>query len=224
MRSSWMATTRTLRACRPASTTSTSTASCRSSAPKRSRCGVIEQLGLEDAKEFTRPQNVIVELASRGLGVLRSMIRLGPPPPVVQEQGIPRGIVEEFGRRLFVDRVDDTFVTGHRLRVGRSATRGRRRQCRGQRLSRGEARRALRIRCVALRPGSRAASSELREKAVASDQLVQQYKREQRHHRHQYRQRPAAVRHPADGSFHEAGGGAEGNGRRGARATIRSRR
>ncbi len=52
---------------------------------------VIEQLDLQDAREFTRPQNVIVELASRGLGILRSMIRLGPPPAVVQEQGIPRG-------------------------------------------------------------------------------------------------------------------------------------
>ena len=107
---------------------------------------VIQQLGLEDATEFTRPQNVIVELASRGLGILRSMIRLGPPPPVVQEQGIPRG-----DRR----RVRQAALRRSRrrhLRPGDQAsasedpsTGGRHRQCRGQRLSRGEARRALRI-------------------------------------------------------------------------------
>ena len=49
---------------------------------------VIKQLGIEDAEEFKRPQNLIVQLASRGMGIIRSMIRLGPPPPAVEEDGI----------------------------------------------------------------------------------------------------------------------------------------
>src|SRR5689334_16377756 len=43
---------------------------------------VIRELGLAEAEELMRPQNAIVGLAQRGLGVIRSMVRLGPPPPV----------------------------------------------------------------------------------------------------------------------------------------------
>ena len=138
---------------------------------------VIEQLDLQDAREFTRPQNVIVELASRGLGILRSMIRLGPPPAVVQEQGIPRGIVEEFGRRLFVDRVDDTFV----LAIGFASEDPQRAADTANAVANAYLEEKLDARYESVRRAStwlEGRLSELREKAVASDQLVQQYKRD----------------------------------------------
>jgi succinoglycan biosynthesis transport protein ExoP len=138
---------------------------------------VIKQLGLVEAEELTRPQNAIIGLASRGLGVLRSMIRLGPPPPVVQEEGVPRGIIEAFSKRLSVERLEETFV----LAISFRAEDPQRASDAANAVANAYLEEKLDARYESV---SRASSwlegrlAELRDKAVASDQLVQSYKRE----------------------------------------------
>lgn len=138
---------------------------------------VINQLGIADAEEFTRPPNLIAHLASRGFGLLRSMIRLGPPPTVVEEPGVPRAVVEEFSRRLFVDRVDETFVLG----IGFTSENPQRAADVANAVANAYLEEKLDARYESVRRASawlEQRLSELREKAVASDQVVQQYKRE----------------------------------------------
>ncbi|HEY6630108.1 MAG TPA: polysaccharide biosynthesis tyrosine autokinase [Rhizobiaceae bacterium] len=138
---------------------------------------VIQQLGLVEAEELTRPQNAIVGLAQRGLGVIRSMIRLGPPPPVLQEEGVPRGIIEAFANRLSVERLDETFV----LAIGFRSEDPQRASDAANAVANAYLEEKLDARYESV---SRASTwlegrlSELRDKAVASDQLVQNYKRE----------------------------------------------
>lgn len=138
---------------------------------------VIQQLGLVEAEELTRPQNAIVGLAQRGLGVIRSMIRLGPPPPVLQEEGVPRGIIEAFANRLSVERLDETFV----LAISFRSEDPQRASDAANAVANAYLEEKLDARYESV---SRASTwlegrlSELRDKAVASDQLVQNYKRE----------------------------------------------
>jgi succinoglycan biosynthesis transport protein ExoP len=138
---------------------------------------VIKQLGLVEAEELTRPQNSIMGLASRGLGVLRSMIRLGPPPPVVQEDGVPRGIVDAFAKRLSVERLDETFVLAINFRSEDSqrASDAANAVADAYLEEKLDARYESVSRASAWLEGRLA---ELRDQAVASDQLVQNYKRE----------------------------------------------
>lgn len=138
---------------------------------------VIEQLGVNDAEEFRRPQNLIVQLATRGMGVIRSMVRLGPPQRAVEEAGVPRGVVEEFSRRLFVDRIDDTFV----LAIGFTSEDPQRAADVANAVANAYLEEKLDARYDSVRRAStwlEGRLAELREKAVASDLLVQQYKRE----------------------------------------------
>lgn len=138
---------------------------------------VIKQLGLVDAEELTRSQNSIAQLASRGLSVIRSMVRLGPPPPAVQEEGVPRGIIEAFAGRLSVERLDETFVMAINFRsedaqrasdaanAVANAYLEEKLDARYESVNRASAWLEVRL-------------AELRDKAVASDQRVQSYKRE----------------------------------------------
>ncbi|MEQ1941762.1 polysaccharide biosynthesis tyrosine autokinase [Mesorhizobium sp. VNQ89] len=138
---------------------------------------VIEQLGISDADEFRRPPNLIVQLITRGMGVIRSMVRLGPPPAVVEEAGVPRFVVEEFSKRLRVDRVDDTFVLG----ISFTSENADRAAAVANAVANAYLEEKLDARYESVRRAStwlEGRLSELREKAVASDQLVQQYKRE----------------------------------------------
>lgn len=138
---------------------------------------VIEQLGIKDADEFMRPQNMIAQLAQRGLGIIRSMVRLGPPPAAVEEAGVPRSVVEEFGKRLSVDRVADTFV----IAIGFTSEDKQRAADVANAVSNAYLEEKLDARYESVRRAStwlEGRLAELREKAVASDQLVEQYKRE----------------------------------------------
>ena len=138
---------------------------------------VIKQLGIEDAEEFKRPQNLIVQLASRGMGIIRSMIRLGPPPPAVEEDGISRAMVEAFAGRLSVNRLDETFV----IAIGFMSEDRQLAADAANAVANAYLEEKLDARYESV---SRASTwlegrlAELREKAVASDQLVQNYKRE----------------------------------------------
>jgi succinoglycan biosynthesis transport protein ExoP len=138
---------------------------------------VIQQLGLVEAEELTRPQNAIVGLASRGLSVLRSMIRLGPPPAVLQEEGVPRGIIDAFAKRLSVERLEETFV----LAISFRSEDPQRASDAANAVANAYLEEKLDARYESV---SRASTwlegrlAELRDKAVASDQLVQSYKRE----------------------------------------------
>ncbi|MBL8580509.1 MAG: polysaccharide biosynthesis tyrosine autokinase [Mesorhizobium sp.] len=138
---------------------------------------VINQLDIADAEEFRRPPNLIVQLITRGMGVIRSMIRLGPPPAVIQEEGVPRFVVEEFSKRLRVDRVDDTFVIG----ISYTSENADRAAAVANAVASAFLEEKLDARYESVRRAStwlEGRLSELREKAVASDQLVQQYKRQ----------------------------------------------
>lgn len=138
---------------------------------------VIEKLGIADAEEFRRPPNLIMQMVSRGIGILRSMIRLGPPPASVEEAGVPRFIVEEFGKRLFVDRVDDTFV----LAIGFTSENAQRAADVANAVANAYLEEKLDARYESVRRASawlEQRLAELREKAVASDKVVQEYKRE----------------------------------------------
>jgi len=138
---------------------------------------VINQIGIKDADEFMRPQNMIAQLAQRGLGIIRSMVRLGPPPAAVEEAGVPRGVVEEFGKRLSVDRVADTFV----IAIGFTSEDKQRAADVANAVSNAYLEEKLDARYESVRRAStwlEGRLAELREKAVASDQLVEQYKRE----------------------------------------------
>lgn len=138
---------------------------------------VIDQLGIKDADEFMRPQNMIAQLAQRGLGIIRSMVRLGPPPAVVEDAGVPRGVVEEFEKRLSVDRVADTFV----IAIGFTSEDKQRAADVANAVSNAYLEEKLDARYESVRRAStwlEGRLAELREKAVASDQLVEQYKRE----------------------------------------------
>jgi len=138
---------------------------------------VIEQLGIKDADEFMRPQNMIAQFAQRGLGVIRSMVRLGPPAVTVEEAGIPRSVVEEFGKRLSVDRVADTFV----IAIGFTSEDKQRAADVANAVSNAYLEEKLDARYDSVRRAStwlEGRLAELREKAVASDQLVEQYKRD----------------------------------------------
>jgi len=138
---------------------------------------VINQLGIKDADEFKRPQNSIMQLASRGLGVLKSMIRLGPPAPVEQEAGVPRGMIEAFSKRLSVNRLDETFV----IAIGFTSEDRQRAADIANAVANAYLEEKLDARYESV---SRASTwlegrlAELRDKAVASDQLVQNYKRD----------------------------------------------
>ncbi|MCX7304390.1 MAG: Wzz/FepE/Etk N-terminal domain-containing protein [Hyphomicrobiales bacterium] len=138
---------------------------------------VIDQLGIKDADEFMRPQNLVVQLAARGLGIIKSMIRLGPPPVSVEEAGVPRSVVEEFEKRLTVDRIDDTFV----IAVGFTSEDKQRAADVANAVANAYLEEKLDARYESVRRAStwlEGRLSELREKAVASDQMVEQYKRE----------------------------------------------
>ena len=138
---------------------------------------VIDQLGIKDADEFMRPQNMIAQLAQRGLGIIRSMVRLGPPPAAVEEAGVPRSVVEAFGKRLSVDRVADTFV----IAIGFTSEDKQRAADVANAVSNAYLEEKLDARYESVRRAStwlEGRLAELREKAVASDQLVEQYKRE----------------------------------------------
>jgi polysaccharide biosynthesis transport protein len=138
---------------------------------------VINQLGIEDAEEFRRPQNLIVQLVSKGLGVIRSMIRLGPPPPVEEETGIPRGVIDAFSKRLQVNRIDETFV----IVISFTSEDRQRAAAAANAVANAYLEEKLDARYESV---SRASTwlegrlAELRDKAVASDQLVQNYKRD----------------------------------------------
>jgi succinoglycan biosynthesis transport protein ExoP len=137
---------------------------------------VIEKLGIADAEEFRRPPNLIMQMVSRSIGILRSMIRLGPPPAPVEEAGVPRFIVEEFGKRLFVDRVDDTFV----LAIGFTSESAQRAADVANAVADAYLEEKLDARYESVRRASawlEQRLAELREKAVASDKVVQEYKR-----------------------------------------------
>jgi succinoglycan biosynthesis transport protein ExoP len=138
---------------------------------------VIQELGIVDAEEFRRPPNLIVQLASRGMGIIISMIRPGPPPPAIEEDGVPRAVVEEFGNRLYVDRVDDTFV----LAIGFTSENAQRAADVANAVAEAYLEEKLDARYESVRRASawlEQRLAELRERAVASDALVQQYKRE----------------------------------------------
>jgi succinoglycan biosynthesis transport protein ExoP len=138
---------------------------------------VIQQIGLVEAEELTRPQNAIVGLASRGLSVLRSMIRLGPPPAALQEEGVPRGIIDAFAKRLSVERLEETFV----LAISFRSEDPQRASDAANAVANAYLEEKLDARYESV---SRASTwlegrlAELRDKAVASDQLVQSYKSE----------------------------------------------
>jgi succinoglycan biosynthesis transport protein ExoP len=143
---------------------------------------VIEQLGLQDAEEFTRPQNVVVQLASNGIGMVRSvigsMIRLGPPPtPLADDAGVSRGLVEAFAKRLYVARLDETFV----IAIGFTSEDRQRAADVANAVANAYLEEKLDARYESVRRAStwlEGRLTELRDKAVASDQLVQDYKRE----------------------------------------------
>jgi len=138
---------------------------------------VIQKLGLVEAAELTRPQNAIAELARRGIGVVRSMIRLGPPPPALQEEGVPRGIIAAFAKRLSVERLDETFV----LAIGFRSEDPQRASDAANAVANAYLEEKLDARYDSVNRAStwlEERLSELRYKAVASDQLVQDYKRE----------------------------------------------
>lgn len=138
---------------------------------------VIRQLGLVGAEELTRPQNAIVGLAARGLGVLRSMVRLGPPPPVLKEEGVPRGIIEAFQKRLSAERIDETFV----LAIGFRSEDPQRAADVANAVADAYLEEKLDARYESVSRASvwlEGRLAELRDKAVASDQLVQDYKRD----------------------------------------------
>lgn len=138
---------------------------------------VIQQLGLVEAEELTRPQNAIAGLVQRGLGVIRSMIRLGPPPAVVQEEGVPRGIIEAFAKRLSVERLEETFV----LAISFRSEDAQRASDAANAVANAYLEEKLDARYDSV---SRASTwlegrlADMRDKAVASDQLVQDYKRQ----------------------------------------------
>ena len=138
---------------------------------------VIKQLGIKDAEEFGRPQNLIVQLASKGMGVIRSMIRLGPPPPMVEEEEIPRGVIDAFSKRLQVNRIDETFV----IVISFTSEDRQRAADAANAVANAYLEEKLDARYESV---SRASTwlegrlAELRDKAVASDQLVQNYKRD----------------------------------------------
>lgn len=138
---------------------------------------VIQQLGIAEAEEFRRSPNLIAQLASRGMGVFRSMILPGPPPASVEESGVPRGVIEEFGKRLYVDRLDETFV----LAIGFTSEDAQRAADVSNAVANAYLEEKLEARYDSVRRASawlEQRLTELRQKAVASDQLVQQYKRE----------------------------------------------
>lgn len=138
---------------------------------------VIQQLGIADAEEFKRSPNLIAQFMSRGMRIVRSMILPGPPPAPVEESGVPRGVIEEFGKRLSVDRMDETFV----LAIGYTSEDAQRAADVSNAVANAYLEEKLNARFDSV---SRASAwleqrlTELRQKAVASDQLVQQYKRE----------------------------------------------
>ncbi len=139
---------------------------------------VIKQLGIKDAEEFRRPQNSIAHLAAKGRGVLRSMIRLGPPPPMVEEDAeIPRGVIDAFSKRLSVSRIDETFV----IVISFTSEDSQRAADVANAVANAYLEEKLDARYESV---SRASAwlegrlAELRDKAVASDQLVQNYKRD----------------------------------------------
>ena len=139
---------------------------------------VIKELGIKDAEEFRRPQNSIAQLASRGLGIIRSLIRLGPPPPpMVEEAEVPRGVINEFSKRLSVSRIDETFV----IVISFTSEDPQRAADVANAVASAYLEEKLDARYESV---SRASTwlegrlAELRDKAVASDQLVQNYKRD----------------------------------------------
>ncbi len=143
---------------------------------------VIRKFGLTDAEELKRPQNAVAELAGNGMRLIKSIvgsaIRLGPPPATeAAEQGVPRGIVEAFAKRLYVGRIDETFV----IAIGFTSEDRQLAADVANAVAAAYLEEKLDARYESVRRAStwlEGRLSELREKAVASDQLVQDYKRD----------------------------------------------
>lgn len=143
---------------------------------------VIGQFGLADAEEFTRPQNAIAGFAAAAMRAIRSaigsIVRFGQSPEALPEEaGVPRAIVEGFAKRLYVARLDETFV----IAIGFTSEDRQLASDVANAVANAYLEEKLDARYEAVRHASSWLEERLtglRAKAVQSDQLVQDYKRE----------------------------------------------
>ena len=159
---------------------STSTASCRSSGRKRLRKRVIEELGLKDLPEFSRSPNIHGRvMLSAGLSdPLKSALRLASPPPVIPDDGMPRGddrIVRQAPVGIDASTRRSSFPSASRQRTVSARPKS------PTRLPTPISMRSWMHGTNSVRRAStwmEGRLAELRQQAVVSDRLVQQYKSE----------------------------------------------
>ena len=138
---------------------------------------VIEKLGIQSAEEFRRPQNLIINYAQNGARILKSLLSFGGGEPAAPETGVPRAVIEQFAKRLYVDRLDETFV----IAIGYVSEDAQRAADVANAVAAAYLEEKLDARFESVRRASlwlEGRLAELSQKAVASDQLVQDYKRE----------------------------------------------
>jgi succinoglycan biosynthesis transport protein ExoP len=138
---------------------------------------VIKDMKLADLPEFNRPQSMIVGLIGSTMNALRGILSFGQSAPALPQTDLPRGVIEAFAKRLKVDRVDETFV----LSISFSSEDRQRAADIANAVAAAYLDEKLDARYDSVKRASswlEGRLAELRQQAVASDQLVQSYKRE----------------------------------------------
>ncbi len=138
---------------------------------------VIEDLGLKDLPEFSRSPSILGGYLSQAISAVKSALRFGQSAPVLAQDGVPRGVIESFARRLSVSRVDETFV----ISIGFTSEDPQRAADIANAVASAYLDEKLDARYDSVRRAStwmEGRLAELRQQAVVSDRLVQQYKSE----------------------------------------------